>query len=106
MDNPKNLGDPTLKVGDKVDINGISAEIVDQDQVNELSDKGDMIFTVLPTSMGSAGIPGSRIVKCDDCGCDCWMSPATYSTWQPSGALICCIVCVVKRGEKAAENKE
>lgn len=106
---PKKLGDPTVKVGDKIDINGIPVEIVDQDQINESADKGDMVFTVLPISMGRAAIPNCRVVKCDDCGCDCWMSPATYSTWQPSGAPICCIVCVTKRveAEKAAEaNKE
>lgn len=97
-----------MKPGDKINIHGIPIEIVDQDQINESADKGDMVFTVLPTSMGPSAIPDSRVVKCDDCGCDCWMSPATYSTWQPSGATICCITCVTKRveAEKAQEEKE
>lgn len=98
-DKPKKIGDPTVKPGDYIDAGGVPIKVVSQEEINENSDRGRMIFTVLPTSTGPALIPGCRVVRCDDCGCDCWMSPATYSTWQSAGAPVVCVSCTVRRVE-------
>jgi len=83
-------------MGEKINLSGIPVEVVSQDEINEQSDKGQMVFACMPTRFGPSAVPGSRVVQCEECKQDVWISPATYSTWQSCAAPIYCIECCMK----------
>lgn len=86
-------------MGQKINLNGLEIEVASQDEINEQSDAGNMVFTCMPVNFGPSCVPGSREMDCDECEQKVWMSPATYSTWQSAGAPIMCIECVAKHVE-------
>jgi len=59
---------------------------------------------------GPAWVEGSTKTKCDDCGCECWISPATKRMAEevkPEKTL--CINCGLAHFEKVqarAENRQ
>jgi hypothetical protein len=102
----KKIGDPTVKEGDVVDFgHGITAEVKSQDDINESVDKGEMFYAVMPKALCSTDciVPGSHTVECCECKCDCWMSPATYKTWQSSDGPIICIQCAANKIEEESD---
>lgn len=80
----------------KIKIGKLDVEVASQDEINEKSDAGDMVFVCMPTSFGPSLVTNSKEMNCDTCKQKVWMSPATYFTWQSAGAPIICIHCVTK----------
>lgn len=79
---------------EKININGIELHVASQDELIEEADKQQLAFMCMPTKFGPPGISASRVVKCEHCKQDVWISPATYSTWQSCDAPIVCIECL------------
>lgn len=87
-------------MGEKINIGGLEIEVASQDEINEKSDAGDMVFACMPIKFGPSCVPGSREMHCDGCKQKVWMSPETYFTWQSADAPIMCLECVTKGIQK------
>lgn len=87
----------------KIKINGIDIEVADQDELNEMADEGKAVIACMPAKFGRSAVPDSRIVQCEQCKQDVWISPATYSTWQSCAAPIVCLECCAAAVKKEKE---
>ena len=99
----KELGDPTIKAGDEVNIMGIPAKVSSQAEIDDMAVKGDMYCVCMPCVYGPSAVPNSTVARCGDCGCDVWMSPATKAT-MPLEAFIRCIRCILKLTKEGPET--
>lgn len=98
MSEPKNIFDPSLKPGDDIDMgHGLVAKMASQEEIDEQSKKGEMIFACVPVKWGPAPIPGTRQMDCSECRQKVWMSPATHATWEPQKAPILCLECITNK---------
>lgn len=96
----KQIGDPTIVEGDKVDLGMCEAEIMSEENLHKQAVADGLTIITLRCEDGPSIVPGAIKGRCGACAKDVWLSPATVASAPIDVAPIRCMQCITEQLER------